>query len=101
MKQETPTSTSRSSSRAITFLISESTIKSEKEEAIILFSLYRLKKASIDEIVTYIEKLQESEKSISLEIDNIEKTLTNLETIGTVKIEDGKYYMCETILIRK
>lgn len=36
-----------------------------------------------------------------MQIGDVNEALEKLERAGTVKLEDGKYLMCETILIRK
>lgn len=87
--------------KTIVFLLEEMRVNLDDNDAIVLFCIYRLQSATIEEIVAYAKKLKENEDDSDIQIENISRALIKLEKIGSVKLEDGKYFLCETILIRK
>ncbi len=87
--------------KTIVFLLEETKVKLNANEAIVLFCIYRLQSATLKEIVEYTKTLKKNEKNADIQIKDANDAIKNLEKIGTVKLEDGKYSLCETILIRK
>lgn len=87
--------------KTIVFLLKEMKVEFGEKEAIVLFCIYRLQSATSEEIIEYAQKLRENEKEVDIQIEDVNDALKNLERIGTIKLEYGKYILCETILIRK
>lgn len=87
--------------KTILYFIQDMSIQLSDQETIVLFALYRLRSATSVEITAYIDKLKETEESVDIQVVNVEESLKVLEKIGTIQMKDGKYYVCETILIRK
>lgn len=87
--------------KTIVFLISDMEAKLNENEAVVLFCLYRLRNATCEEIIDYIETVKTEEINIEINTNDVKTALSKLEKIGTVKLEAGKYSMCEAILIRK
>lgn len=85
----------------IVFLLEEMKIELGTKEAIVLFCIYRLQSATLREVIEYAEKLRKDGKETDIQIEDVNNALKKLERIGTIKLENGKYYLCETILIRK
>lgn len=85
--------------KTIVFLVQNMTIKLSIYESAVLVALYRLQSATDREIIAYLGKLKEIDCDVDTQ--NVSDALDNLEKIGTVKMEDGKYCMCETIMIMK
>lgn len=85
----------------IVFLLEEIKVELGAEEAIVLFCIYRLQSATLEEIIEYVKRISCNGKEIDIQIDGIDDALKKLEKIGTIKLENGKYFLCETILIRK
>ena len=86
---------------AILSLIKDMKMDLNKEEAVVLFALYRLQRATSDEIGAYINKLKENGESVDIQNSEVQDALGKLEKLKTIKLEDGKFCLCETILIRK
>lgn len=87
--------------KTIVFLFEEMKVELSEKEAIVLFCIYRLQSATLGEIIEYAEKIRENGKEADMQIEGVNDALRNLERIGTIKMENGKYFLCETILIRK
>ncbi len=87
--------------KTITFLLEEMKIELSVKEATVLFCIYRLQSATLEEIIEYAEKLKGNDKKNDIQINDVNDALKILESIGTIKLENGKYFLCETILIRK
>lgn len=73
----------------------------EEEETIVLYALYQIQNATENEIGKYIKKLKKDEVIDDINNINIKKALQNLEKIGCIQMKDGKYCLCEKIIIRK
>ena len=86
--------------KAIAFLWGEMKIQLDGIEAITLFALYRLRVANTTEIWEYVKKIEIDKEMVNMSLDSVEEAVKNLEKIRTVKLIDGKYRMCESILIR-
>lgn len=86
--------------KTIVFLLEEMQVKLGVNEAVVLFCIYRLQSATSGEIVEYAKKLKENMGEADIEIEDVNVALQNLEKIGTIKLENGKYFLCETILIK-
>lgn len=87
--------------RAISLLIADARVDFGKKETIVLFALYRLRSADVREITAYIDRLIHEEENIHIESDiDVKGALKNLEAAGTVKMDYGKFRMCETVLIK-
>ncbi len=87
--------------KTIVFLISDMEVRLNENEAVVLFCLYRLRNAACEEMIDYIETVKSEKIHVEINTIGLKKALYQLEKIGTVKLEAGKYSMCETILIRK
>lgn len=87
--------------KTIVFLLEEMKVELGLKEAIVLFCIYRLQSATPEEIVEYAEKVKQNEEGTEIQISDVNDALNTLEKIGTIKLENGKYFLCETILIRK
>lgn len=85
--------------KTIVFLVQDMTIQLSMHESIVLFALYRLQSATSREIIAYLSKLKEIDCNVDTQ--SVNDALNNLEKIGTIMMEDGKYCICETIVIRK
>lgn len=86
--------------KTIVFLLEEIKVKLDANEAMVLFSIYRLQSATPKEIFEYIKNLKKNEENVDIQIEDTNDAIKNLEKIKTIKLEDGKYFLCETILIR-
>lgn len=87
--------------KAIVFLLGSMKIELDNDDTVVLFCIYRLRSATTEEITNYAKKLQENKTISNIQINDISKTLKNLEDINSIKLEDGKYSLCETISIIK
>ncbi len=87
--------------KTIVFLLEEMKVKLGSKEATVLFCIYRLQSATPEQINAYAKKVKESTEDTDIKIDDVNEALRTLEKIGTIKLENGKYSLCETILIRK
>lgn len=89
--------------RAILLLVEDMKIVLEKKEAIVLFCIYRLRFATVQEIKEYhdSDNFSNSVGDEEMSIKEIQEAIKNLQKIGTVDIKDGKYYIGETIYVRK
>lgn len=87
--------------KTIVFLLEDMKVKLSPKEAIVLFCIYRLQSATPEEIRAYANRVKENNKDADIKFDDVNEALGILEKIGTIKLENGKYYLCETILIRK
>lgn len=83
------------------FLVEKMKVEFDGDESIVLYCIYRLQSATSAEIMEYAEKLMKNGQYVDIQIGNIDNALNNLENIGTVKLERGKYILNETILIIK
>lgn len=86
--------------KTIVFLLEKMQVKLGENEAVVLFCIYRLQSATSGEIVEYVKKLKENGREADIEIKDVNNALQNLEKIGTIKLENGKYFLCEIILIK-
>ena len=87
--------------KTIVFFVEEMKVELGEKEAVVLFCIYRLRAATSGEIIEYAEKLRKNGKEVDIQIEGVNDALKNLERIGTIKLENGKYILRETILIRK
>ena len=87
--------------KATLFLLNEMTINFDVNDAIVIFCLYRLQKATPNRIAEYANNLTENEHLTDIQTTDIQNTLENLEKIGTVKLDNGNYVLSETILLRQ
>lgn len=73
------------------------------DEAIVLFSLYRLQSADEGRIKDYINSLKDSGKlaDINIENINIKTALDKLEKIKSIELDGGDYHIIETIYIKQ
>lgn len=87
--------------KALAFLVADMKVSLNKTEAIVLYALYRLRSATDDNIAKYINStLKIKEEDADIQLEEVKTALNNLERIGTIKMDDGKYCMRESILIR-
>lgn len=84
---------------AIVLLIEDMKIQLSPREAIVLFALYRLRNADEETIYMYVHDMKEANVA-DITLQDVQSALVCLEKIGTIKMIDGKYCMCEAILIR-
>lgn len=88
--------------KAIVFLLADMLVTLDKTEAQVLFGLYRLQSATCGSIAEYVNRaLKKNEEDDDIPLEDIQAALDNLEKIGTVKMDNGKYCMRESILIRR
>ena len=87
--------------KTIVFFVEEMKVELGEKEAVVLFCIYRLRAATSGEIIEYAEKLRKNGKEVDIQIEGVNDALKHLERIGTIKLENGKYILRETILIRK
>lgn len=87
--------------KTIVLLLEEMVVELGAKEAVVLFCIYRLRSATAGEIIEYAEKLRENGEKVDIQNESVSDALKNLERIGTIKLENGKYILCETILVRK
>lgn len=87
--------------KAMLFLLDEMKINLDANDALIVFCLYRLQKSTPEKIVEYAKNLKENGITTDMQIVDVQDALKKLEKIGTVKLEDGDYVLCETILLRR
>ena len=80
-------------------LIDDATVVIGRNEAFVLLAIYRLRSATVNRIKRYIT----DDLGIYLEpgeqID-VKKSITNLENIGTISMEEGKYVLNEIVKIK-
>ncbi len=87
--------------KAILTLINCSTVQINKEEAIVLFSVYRLKNSNVDGIYDYIKRLKEENENISvINREAIEQSLRSLEKIKAIELVDGLYSVRDIIILK-
>ncbi len=86
--------------KALVFLIDRATIRLGNSEALVVFCLYRLQQATPEEIAEYAKKLKESNKKADMTFAEVETALGKLEEINTVELQNGKYVLCETIIVK-
>lgn len=87
--------------KAIVSLLGEIKVDLDAKEAIVLFCIYRLQSATPGEIIEYAEKLRENGKETDIQIEDVNEALEKLERIRTIKLENGKYLLCEKVLVSK
>lgn len=85
--------------KAIVTLVGDHIVDLSREEAIILFAIYRLQSADEERILEYItSSLSVSHGIISK--DRLDEGLKKLEKIRTIKLVDGKFVVNETVIIK-
>lgn len=85
--------------KAIVTLAGDLSENISREEAIILFAIYRLQSADAEQIHEYISNsLSDSNGNVSK--DRLNEGLKKLEKIRTIKLVDGKYVVNETVVIK-
>ncbi|MCR4637431.1 MAG: hypothetical protein K5754_14505 [Butyrivibrio sp.] len=87
--------------KAIVFLYDSMTTKLEKDEAIVLFAIYRLQKADSSRIKEYLDSLATSNKSGDFKVANVDESLQKLKKINTIDTVDGMWYITELIVVKK
>ena len=87
--------------KTILFLMGKMWITLKSDQAIVVFIIYRLKSATPQDIIRYTKKLKNEVKEVDIAIENIDEVLDSLEEMSVIKMEDGKYILCETIFIKK
>lgn len=87
--------------RAIIILVSAGTVKLSKNDAEVLFAIYRLQHASRKDIYDYIVRLSKENDDIDIvEKSDIVKTLSTLEKVHAVELVDGEYHLHDIIRIK-
>jgi hypothetical protein len=87
--------------KAIVLLIDKASIQLGKNDAIVLFAIYRLQKADKNAILRYINKLRTENDDIDIVNEStIEKSLKTLEDIKTIELIDGLYSLNDVIVIK-
>lgn len=84
--------------KAVEYILSSATITFEKNDAIVLYCIYRLRNATESEILDYQSQIIYDDKVLS--IQEIMESLKNLKNAKTIDIENNKYYVCESIIVR-
>lgn len=87
--------------KALVMFIHSATVQIKKEDAIVLYSIYRLQNANIDDIQKYIIKLKEENDDIDI-IDEgiIERSILDLEKIKAIELVNGLYSLHDIILVK-
>lgn len=80
----------------VNLLKDQSTITLGESEAIVLYVIYKLRRANEDKISRYIHDCDELRKDTI----NIEQSLDLLEKIGTIEMIGGEYTIKEIVIIR-
>ena len=70
-----------------------------KEDALVLFVLYRLKHASKRKIDTYLKDLIAEIGENEISKKKLDESLDSLESIGCIRMKDGEYYLNETVIV--
>ena len=88
--------------KAICSFIKEICISFEQADAIVLFCVYRLRLATVQQIRKYHNEcnFQREVADIELDDDRIQGSLDNLEKIGVIGVDEGKYSVKESIIVR-
>ena len=80
----------------VNLLKDQSTITLGESEAIVLYVIYKLRRANEDKISRYIHDCDELRKDTI----NIEQSLDLLEKIGAIEMIGGEYTIKEIVIIR-
>lgn len=88
--------------KAMGYFIKEMQISFGQVDAIVLFSIYRLQLATVQQIMEYHNEHNFQKQIADIELDEgkIQSSLNNLEEIGVIDIEQGKYFVKESIIVR-
>lgn len=65
--------------------------------ALVLLAVYRLQEAEKEKIYEYAMKICPSESTIEFNEVTFDMAIKNLEEFKCIKLQDGKYSVCETI----
>ena len=85
--------------RAILSIMGKIQVTLGVKEAVTLFALYRLRCADSERIFSYIKQMSEENANATISRTEMEEALKFLESIGTIKMEDGNYCIQETIIV--
>ncbi len=85
--------------KAIVTLVGDMSIDLSKEEAIIIFAIYRLQVADDNRIYDYITT-NFSEEYGCIPYDRFQKGLEQLVKIRTIKLVDGQYSLNEAVIVK-
>lgn len=81
------------------YLFKQSTVKIENSEimSLVLFALYRLRRANVKETEEYVKQIAPDNMKKKVTIEVIEKSLCKLEELKCISLIEGKYILIEKI----
>ncbi|MCM1498056.1 MAG: hypothetical protein NC124_06270 [Clostridium sp.] len=88
--------------KAICSFAEEIYISFEQADAIVLFCVYRLQLATVQQIQKYHNECNFQRQVADIELDDngIQGSLDNLEKKGVIDVDEGKYFVKESIIVR-
>lgn len=82
--------------RALCYLLGSTVKPITKEEAILVYAVYRLRQADESRIIDYIKEIE-----LYDDIKDAQEALNSLVKLNVLDIEDGDYFLKESVIIKK